>query len=372
MWASYLNLSSDSPPDGTDNARGLGGYVGEAPSTRAERVCDELGLPFESFGDDSGTNFAMGPQLPGRALDILRDCESTGRAIMTDHLGLIQFYCLSEAYNQDPFLTVDGSNRELFLPYSPTLDDLGRANVVTMQQPNGTSATLRDEDDINGVPGLRAARGEYAKGPIPINVADPLALLQQAGFERARGTQQRRYPTITLDGLRAPGQGLAMLADARPRAKVRITNPPLSQRRDDVDVLLKGWTMTVLGPRKGWMFVCNTVQSGPYEVPEYDAAGARYESVSSALGADRTFGGVSPPTTMTITTNGAPGELWTVAPSAYPIDVMVGGCRIRITAMSGAASPQTATISTTVINGAAKTVSAGTAIRLWDPVKYGL
>jgi hypothetical protein len=371
-WGVYLHPSSDLPPDGSDNARGLGGYVGELPKIRAARICAETGVPFEAIGTESGTSFMMGPQLPGRALDVLRDCERVGRAIMTDHLGLVQYYCLNDAYNQDPIIEVDGEDRELFMPWAPTLDDLGRANLVTMAQPDGTSATLRDDADIDGVAGLRPARGVYAKGPVTVNLSDPLGLLQQAGFERARGTQARRYPTMRLDGLRVPAQGIAMITSGKPRAKIRITNPPRSQRQEDVDVLLKGWTMTVLGPRRGWEFACNTVQSGPYEVGVYDDAGARYESASSALGANRTFGGVAPPTTMTITTNGAPGELWTTVGARYPIDVMVGGCRIRITAMTGAASPQTATISPTVINGAAKTVAAGTPVRLWNPVKYGL
>lgn len=372
VWGVYLALTSDSAPDGSDNAAALGGYVNEMPSARAERVCDEIGVPFERIGTESGTNFAMGPQLPGRAIDVLRDCENTGRAIMTDHLGLVQFYCLSSAYNQDPIATVDGSDRELFLPWSPTTDDLGRANVVTMSQPSGTSATYRDDEDIDGVPGVRPARGVYAKGPVSVNLADERGLYQQAAFEVARGTQARRYPTMMLDGLRKPAQAIAMLTAGKPRAKVLMSNLPAASKSGDVAVLLKGWTMTVLGPRRAWTYACNTVVSAPYEVGVYDDGVSRYDLRNATLTADRTFGGVSPPTTMQITTDGSLGALASVAGGDYPVDLNVGGCQIRVTAMSGASSPQTATISTTVINGAARTVPAGTQISLWDADRYSL
>lgn len=372
MWATYLDLTSDSPPDGSDNAAGLGGFVGEMPSARAKRICEELGVPFEKIGTETGTNFAMGPQLPGRAIDILRDCENTARGVMTDHLGLVQFYCLDAAYNQDAILVVDGSDRELFLPWSPTTDDLGRANVVTMAQPSGTSATYRDDEDIAGVAGVRPARGVYAKGPVTVNLADERGLYQQAAFEVARGTQARRYPTMTLDGIRKPEQAIAMITAGKPRAKITMTNLPAASRQGDVSVLLKGWTMTIAGPRKGWTFICNTVVSKPYEVGVYDDGESRYDLRNATLTASRTFGGVSPPTTMQITTDGSLGALATTVGAQYPVDLDVGGCQIRVTAMAGSSSPQTATISTTVINGVKKTVTAGTQVFLWDPARYSL
>lgn len=371
-WAAFIDLPSSTLTDGTENAKGLGGFVGEAPSQRAERICQELGIPFESFGDDSGEAFAMGPQSDGKALDVLRQCETTGRAIMTDHLGIVQWYCLDQAYNQSPIITVNGANRELFLPYSPTTDDLGRANRVTASQPSGSSVVYEDTEDQLGVPGVRPARGVY-KGATDANVADAAMLIHHAAFEVARGTVPgRRVPQVTFDGLRRPAQAVAMLG-AIPRSMVRITAPPQQFSRNPVDLIIKGWTMIVLGPRRGWLWTCNTTRADPYEVGVYgpDAVVSRYELVNATLGADITLG---TSTSMSIVTTGELGELLEVGSSAptFPFDVNIRGAQVRITSITGSSSPQTAVIEADTINEVEKIAAAGSRITLWKPSRYGV
>lgn len=371
-WGVFIDLPSDTSPDGTDNAKGLGGFVGESPSARAERVCAELGIPFEAFGDDSGEAFVMGPQTEGKALAVLRECEKTGRAIMTDHLGLVQYYCLSEAYNQDPIYTIDGSTRTLFLPYSPTTDDLGRANRVTASQPGGSSATYEDVDDQLGIPGVRPARGVY-KGATDANVADPAMLFHHAAFEVARGTVPgRRVPQVTLDALRVPAQGVAMLT-AKPRSLLRVVAPPAQFSRNPVDLVIKGWTMVVYGPRRGWKWSCNTTRADPYAVGVYGPASvvSRYDLVNATLGAPITLG---TSTSMSIVTTGELGELLAVGNTAptFPFDVNICGAQVRVTQVAGAASPQTATIEADTINEVEKIAPSGSRITLWKPSRYGL
>lgn len=368
----FIDPAFATATDGVEGARALGGWVTESPSERAERICFELGIPFERFGDDTGQAFEMGPQLDGKALAVLRQCEKTGRAIMTDHLGIVQYYCLDQAYNQSPIITVNGANREMFLPYSPTTDDLGRANRVTASQPSGSSVTYEDTTDQLGIPGVRPARGVY-KGATDANVNDPAMLIHHAAFEVARGTVPgRRVPQVTFDGLRRPAQGVAMLT-AKPRSMVRITAPPQQFSRNPVDLIIKGWTMIVYGPRRGWLWTCNTTRADPYDVGVYgpDDVVSRYELVNATLGADITLG-VS--TSMSIVTTGELGELLEVGSSAptFPFDVNIRGAQVRITSITGSSSPQTAVIEADTINEVEKVAAAGSVVSLWKPSRYGV
>jgi hypothetical protein len=54
-----------------------------------------------------------------------------------------------------------------------------------------------------------------------------------------------------------------------------------------------------------------------------------------------------------------------------PIDLNVEGEQVRITAVSGASSPQTATV-TRSVNGVVKSHVSGTVITAWAPVALSL
>ena len=86
------------------------------------------------------------------------------------------------------------------------------------------------------------------------------------------------------------------------------------------------------------------------------------DSGDSTLSADFIAG-----TNTSMTVAIASGLLWTTAGGDFPLELDVGGARITVTAISGASSPQTFTVSATVVNGVAKTVPAGTKVRLWRP-----
>ena len=59
--------------------------------------------------------------------------------------------------------------------------------------------------------------------------------------------------------------------------------------------------------------------------------------------------------------------LWTTSSSDFPFDIGVGGERMTVTGISGSSSPQTFTVARSV-NGVVKPQSAGTDVRLWQPM----
>ena len=64
-------------------------------------------------------------------------------------------------------------------------------------------------------------------------------------------------------------------------------------------------------------------------------------------------------------------SLWTADPTLLPIYVCVGGERMLVTSISGAASPQTFVV-TRSVNGVVKSHEEGAVIELADPVYYGV
>jgi hypothetical protein len=65
------------------------------------------------------------------------------------------------------------------------------------------------------------------------------------------------------------------------------------------------------------------------------------------------------------------GPLWTTDPAEMPFDVMIGGERITVTAITGTNSPQTFTV-TRSVNGVVKEHPAGTAVTVFRPVYRAL
>ena len=69
------------------------------------------------------------------------------------------------------------------------------------------------------------------------------------------------------------------------------------------------------------------------------------------------------------------GPLWITSaafPTHFPLDVMLGGERVRVSAISGGSSPQTFTISQRSVNGIVKSHLAGAPLSLADPMRPAL
>lgn len=243
-----------------NNIRALEGWAGEQAHERVERICRESRIPADVTATESAV---MGPQIRGTIPEILRDCERTDHGLLNDAKGIIEYRALSELYNQEPQLTVNaaGSN-ELFSPYVPITDDQKRANKVTAKRPNGGSYTVENFEDINGVDTVRPGVGVYETDIEP-NVDSDDALPGHASHiaMRVGAVPGRRYPSVSLDFLRAPYQAKARTL--RLGDLVRIINAP--QSHYDVDLLFLGWSTVQEGRRKVRL-VANCASAWPYRV----------------------------------------------------------------------------------------------------------
>ncbi len=68
----------------------------------------------------------------------------------------------------------------------------------------------------------------------------------------------------------------------------------------------------------------------------------------------------------TVATTTATSPVWTTAAADFPFDIAAGGERMTVTNITGSSSPQTFTVARSV-NGVAKSQTAGTDVRLWQP-----
>jgi hypothetical protein len=139
--------------------------------------------------------------------------------------------------------------------------------------------------------------------------------------------------------------------------RFKITNLQARSVFEPIDQLVMGYTLT-LDPVVPTLEI-NGEPASPYNVAELDVA--RLDSDTSTLNEvlDTTEVGVD------VATTG--GTLWTTDVAEFPFDILVGGERMTVSAITGASSPQTFTV-TRSVNGVIKGHPIGTTVSLADPV----
>lgn len=143
--------------------------------------------------------------------------------------------------------------------------------------------------------------------------------------------------------------------------RLAITSPPPWLPPEDIVQVVTGYTETLGNWERTLEFACTP--ASPLDVAEVDSG--RYSSAGSTLAA----GVTSSATVLSVATGSGP--LWTTAAGDMPLDVMIGGERMTVTAISGTSSPQTFTVARSV-NGIVKAQSSGATVQLFAPSYRGL
>jgi len=294
----------------------------QSAAARISGVANEASIPNSVTSSPTAT---LGPQQGGTVLSLLRDGSAADHGILDDSQGLIGYRGLYDLYNMAPAITVNGANREIFLPFSPVRDDQKRKNRVTVSRPGGSSATANDLVD-------QAKAGLYADSPV-LNLGSDFDLADNAQFGVRVGTAPgKRYPAVTIDFLRAPHLARPWLA-MKLGDRFQIDNPPRGGTKQSFQLQLRGTNQTWINRRR-WTVTCNTVLSSPYDV------GLLEDGTFGRAGSD--VGAVTVPveitdlaaTTIPITT--APGTVPVMdsvtLPGDFPVDLNWDGEKIRMTA----------------------------------------
>ena len=355
LWARASSLSL---ADVYDPASG---WVTEEAHDRISRICTEEGITCTVTGS---TSAEMGAQGVGTVVDWLREAaDADGGLLGEDRTQLGLTYAThASLYNQTVDVTLDYTAKEVSPPFQPTEDTRHVVNDVTVTRKGGGSSHVVQDtgplnvnepaDDPQGV-------GRYPV-EVTLNLATDAQTLQQAGWRKYVGTSDDpRYPSITanLTGLHEAGKTTLMadLAALDVAGRVEVTHPPKRQGPDTVSQRVEGYTETPAA--KMWTVTFNTSPARPYDVGVLDTDRVTTAGCTTTEALDTTETGVD------VT---SPGARWSA--TAVPYDIVIGGERMTVTAVSGATAAQTLTV-TRSVNGVVTTHTSGAAVDLCHPFR---
>jgi hypothetical protein len=326
-WAAW----SDSAPATTFSA--FGGYAGELAADRFTRVCGEEDIVATVVGDPA-ESVAMGPQGRVTLLELYDEIARTddGSIFETrDDVGLTMRTGDSKL-NQVPGATVSYLG-QIVPDLEPVQGDEGVRNDVTAVSPAGATRRVQQltgprnvqlpADDPQGV-------GRYSTR-IDVNPATDDALADAAGWRVNLGTYAGTwYARVTADLDADPG--IAAVAAALDIGDVlALSNLPVDEALDVVEGLVIGIAESVPPKRRTITFYL--VPAEPYQVGVLAETSGDPGDFLGHLDTDGS-------TTVGSTAAGASlihvetpsGPAWTTDPDDYPMDLIIGGQRVSVSA----------------------------------------
>lgn len=345
----------------------ISAYIGETAAARILRLCTEEGISVKIVGTVSDSS-PMGPQLPATLLTLLDECAQVDNGNLyepRESFGLA-YRTRTSQYNRPTTAELDYTNHELST-LEPVDDDRFIRNDVTVTRTNGSSyratldsGTLSISEPPNGI-------GRY-QDQATLNLESDDDLINEAGWLLHLGTvDEARYPVINLDlsnqSIASNPDLLSAILNLDIGDCLAVINPPSWLPPEDIEQSVRGYTeeLNTFEHRIG----LNCVPCSPYRVGIYNDSGSKYSSDGSLLASDVSDSATS------LSVSTPSGPLWTTDGAEVPFDIMVGGERMTVTAIAGASSPQTFTV-TRSVNGIVKAQPAGSTVELFQPVYYAL
>lgn len=214
----------------------------------------------------------MGEQTRSAYRDLLKEIEKLDQGILKEDRQAwgLKYRTRIRLLNQSPALTLDYAQADVSQPLAPVVDDLRTANDITVHRHKGsnvrvtlTSGGMSVNEPPNGV-------GRYRKNFRAIAAVDEQLLALAAHLLTLGTTGDERYPTVTVELLRAavPQLHLAQIMSAVAAVEigdfVKIVNLPSWYPNTTAKVIVLGYTEN-LGPWT-WDVTWNTAPETPYEV----------------------------------------------------------------------------------------------------------
>lgn len=352
-----------------DFASQLNAYQGEAAGDRFARLCSEEGMPYRIYGPPDST-VAMGAQTPLALMTLLQECANADQGEIYEPRSVLALgYRTRLSKLQQPVAVA--------LDYS--LDDLaGSVDSIEDDQYTRNDAVVTRAYTSTGGTG---SSSEVVVTTGPLSVQDPpdgvgyyltsatlnlnldSQTLDLAGWLTAIGTATGpRFPAVTYDLAKA---GIGTLLYSLPAAdmgdRLTIASFPAWLPPDGADQLI-AQTAETIGEYQykiKWVLV----PGRPYLTAMFDdPVFGHADTDGSTLSASVT----SAATTLHVATTTSGSPLWTTAAGDVPFDIIIGGERMTVTAVTGSSSPQTFTV-TRSVNGVAVAHAAGAGVDLFYP-----
>lgn len=311
----------------------------------------------------------MGKQPIADILTLLRECENADEGVLVERrTGELGYDPPSARYTVDPTLTLDYDSSQVH-GLAATDDDQLTVNRWKITRTGGSFAVFEEtsgplgSDPDEGV-------GLFAKEDT-LNLETDDQCLDHAAWRVHLGTvNEYRYPQV---GIRVHAPALAAkrddIASVDVSKRIVITDPTSTVTPNDIDLVVEGYEETFNSFE--WTIVFNCTPYSPWRIAvvgddadsqEVPRVGSGTATLASAIDSDDT--------SLSVTTG--TGGLWTTASGDFPMDINIGGERIRLSAISGTSSPQTFTVSSRAVNGVNKTHASGASVEVWEIAQVGL
>lgn len=328
-------------------------YKSERAHARLSRLCDEENIPYTSIANESPP---MGPQLMDKVLPLMREAEAVSGGVLYEKRWGLGFIGEQDRNNAPVSLALDFTQHHVTDIPQPEDDDRYLRNRWTVDRPDGI------EKEVEQTVGPLSTDVGVYEDSASVNVETDDDLIHQAGWRVHLGTiDEDRWPNIALSLTRTPSL-IDTYAAMTYGARMTVSNPPAEMPQASIDATVEGISESI-NP-EDWTADLNTAPASIYRVHVVGGSGnlGRVDSKLSTLTSDITSGATS----ISVSTTGV---IWDTAESGF--DIEINGERITVTAISGASSPQTFTV-TRSVNGAVKAHVSGTRVSLWKPAVYAL
>ncbi len=349
------------------------GFTGDRADRRLRRLVEEEEGGRVQVVGALGDTSDMGAQRPDRYVDLVRECATADRGIMTDNRDDAQqesfkFIPRSALENQEPVLVLDYEGSDgLVTPLDPTDDDLYLRNDVTAERERGSSYRVTHETGPLSIDEV----GAY-EGGSTVNVERDDQLADVAGWELRLGTwDEERYPSVYLklqnavhkipDWLRVEQGSVIKITNARSTTREWI--PP-----GDLLLMVRGYIERLHNFQ--WEIELQCVPARPWDVTVLDALNNR----AGHLGAEDIYLGIAVDTDDTAFATQAYDEAptWTDDLEDYPFVTVLGGEAVVFEAPGNTVTPNglmlTDATGWTAVNG---TIAYSTAVVHPDPLSTG-
>jgi hypothetical protein len=344
-------------------------YIGETAAARLARLADEEGVPMEITGLFSASE-PMGYQETKTLPDLIAECWETDGGMGGEARDAMTLeYRVRADFEARSDVTLSHALSDLAETPSPTDDDIGFTNDVTVTRTGGSAFRAIVTEGLTSISDPPAGVGRYAT-EATLNLATDERLPSVAGWLALTSSwDQDRYPDLTValhrarllaaDDLFGAVAGLN-LGDTAVLADLPAWMPP-----DDVPQIIQGYREQL--SRFLWEIEFNCTPGGPYQaaaILDNDIPTPRLDATGHTIGSSITTTGTS----LSLVTP-ADSALWVTSadlPADFPIAITVGGEVMSLTAVTGTSSPQTGTV-TRSVNGVVKAHDAGTLVRLDHP-----
>jgi hypothetical protein len=245
--------------NGSDNA-----YSGETAWGRMRRLAGEEGVPFARVPGELPVE-RVGPQRVAKLTELFQAAaEADGGMLLEDRkrVGLV-YRDRSSLYTQDPALTLTYGVPGLAPPLEPDDEADIYRNDRTVVRDGGSEARAVLETGRLSVQAPPNGIGLY-NDSVTLSLADDIQAEPIAYWRLHHGTYDgARYPTVTVKLHRAPHLIPAVLA-MREGDVIRIKSLPGHVAYGDLDLLVTGWTETLL-PRT-WVRTFTCEPGGPWDL----------------------------------------------------------------------------------------------------------